>query len=141
MRLSKRRRTGTAAVNMTPMIDIVFLLIIFFMTVSQVTQINREQLNLPKQKGGADQEPSIVTLNVTEKGDVLVSGNKVSSVARLARVLKDQITDELGGDPNRMTIVIRADQRGTTAKVNEIVSALALLQLKRVRIAVEVPDP
>jgi len=139
MRLSKRRRTGIAAVNMTPMIDIVFLLIIFFMTVSQVTQINREQLDLPKQKGSADQEPSIVTINVTERGDVLVSGNKVSLV-RLVTMLNRQITDELGGDPNRMTVVIRADQRGTAAKINEIVSALAQLQLKRIRIAVEVPD-
>ena len=140
MRLSKRRRTGTAAVNMTPMIDIVFLLIIFFMTVTQVTKINSEPLDLPKQKGSADQEPSVVTVNVTEKGDVLVSGNKIS-VVRLVTMLKKQLTDELGDDPDRLTLVVRADQHGTTTKINELVSAMAQLQLKRIRIAVEVPEP
>ena len=51
MRLSKHRRAGVPLMNMTPMIDVVFLLLIFFMTVSQVSQINRERLRLPKEKG------------------------------------------------------------------------------------------
>ena len=139
MRLSKRRRTGTPGMNMTPMIDIVFLLIIFFMTVTQVTKINSEQLDLPKQKGSADQEPSVVTVNVTEKGDVLVSGNKIS-IPNLVFMIGDQI-ERLGNDPDRLTMVVRADQRGTTTKINEIVSAMAGLRLKRIRIAVEVPEP
>ena len=37
MRLSKPRKQGQLGISMTPMIDIVFLLIIFFMTVSQIT--------------------------------------------------------------------------------------------------------
>ena len=41
--------------NMTPMIDIVFLLIIFFMTVNQVTEVSKERLSLPQVKGGEDQ--------------------------------------------------------------------------------------
>jgi len=139
MRLSKRPRTGTPSVNMTPMIDIVFLLIIFFMTVSQVSKINREHVDLPKLDGSADQESSIVTVNVTEDGDMLVSGNKVS-IVQFVDLVMEQIK-QLGGDPNRLTIVVRADQRGTTTKINEIVLAMAQLQLQRIRIAVEVPEP
>ena len=69
MRLTKRRRTTSARINMTPMIDIVFLLIIFFMTVSQVTEVNREQLSLPKQPGAEDQKPAILTANFRADGE------------------------------------------------------------------------
>ena len=58
MRLSKRRRSTKAAMNMTPMIDVAFLLMIFFMTVSQVSKLNREQLELPRQQGTEEQEPA-----------------------------------------------------------------------------------
>ena len=58
MRLSKRRRDTLAIMDMTPMIDIVFLLLIFFMTVSQVSEINKIQLSLPKLEGSDDQRPA-----------------------------------------------------------------------------------
>jgi biopolymer transport protein ExbD len=39
-----------------------------------------------------------------------------------------------------LTIVLRADERGTCRTVNQIVTALVKLQITRVRIAVEVPQ-
>ena len=53
MRLSKRHNPGLQ-MNMTPMIDVTFLLLIFFMTVSQVSAVNKEQLELPQLKGSED---------------------------------------------------------------------------------------
>ena len=138
MRLSKRRRAGVPLMNMTPMIDVVFLLLIFFMTVSQVSQINRERLQLPKEKGDSEQQASVITLNVTEDGRVIVSGGEVS-VARVLRIVVDQL-DRLGNDPSRLTLVLRADERSDSTTVNRIVSGLAELQLNRVRIAVEAAD-
>ncbi|HUT94304.1 MAG TPA: biopolymer transporter ExbD [Thermoguttaceae bacterium] len=138
MRLSKRRRAPLPLMNMTPMIDVVFLLLIFFMTVSQVSQINRERLQLPKEKGDAEQQASVITLNVTEDGRVIVSGGEVS-VARVLRIVVDQL-ERLGNDPSRLTVVLRADERSDSTTVNRIVSGLAELQLNRVRIAVEAAD-
>lgn len=123
---------------MTPMIDIVFLLIIFFMTVTQVSKLNKEQLELPKLKGTEDQKPSVLTVNVTETGEIRVSGRTLSSgdfVSLVNRELR-----RVGDDPNLLGIVIRADQRGASAGVNAVVAALNKLQIKRVRIAVEVPQ-
>ena len=138
MRLSKRRRAGVPLMNMTPMIDVVFLLLIFFMTVSQVSQINRERVQLPKEKGDSEQQVSVITLNVTADGRVIVSGGEVS-VARVLRIVVDQL-DRLGNDPSRLTLVLRADERSDSTTVNRIVSGLAELQLNRVRIAVEAAD-
>ena len=72
MKLSKHRRETLAKINMTPMIDITFLLLIFFMTVTQVSKINKEQLELSQQKGTEEQQEGVVTVNVTKEGQVIV---------------------------------------------------------------------
>ena len=138
MRLSKHRHGTNVEMNMTPMIDIVFLLIIFFMTVSQVSEVNRERLELPELAGSEEQKRSSLTVNVDREGQVIVSGNSITSGELLAYVSRElaQVDD----DPSRLNVVIRADERGTSRAVNRIVSSLAKLQLSRVRIAVEVPQ-
>lgn len=138
MRLTKRRRNTRPEMDMTPMIDIVFLLIIFFMTVTQVSKLNKEQLELPKLKGTEDQKPSVLTVNVIETGEIRVSGRTLSSSEFVSMVNRE--LRRVGDDPNLLGIVIRADQRGASAGVNEVVTALNNLQIKRVRIAVEVPQ-
>jgi biopolymer transport protein ExbD len=137
MRLSKHRRTTIAEMDMTPMIDIVLLLIIFFMTVTQVSELNRERLKLPRLIGSEDQKQTTMTINVDAAGQVLVSGNSMS-VAQLLTLVSAELT-KLGDDPQRMTVVLRADQRGDCRTVNQIVSALGRMQISRLRIAVQVP--
>jgi biopolymer transport protein ExbD len=121
--------------DMTPMIDIVFLLLIFFMTVSQVSEINKERLELPQLKGSEDQQPTTVTVNVTEAGAIVVSGNELS-MPELVALVGDQL-GSVGDDPSRLTIVLRADRRGTSRAVNEVITRLSQLGVTQVRIAVE----
>jgi biopolymer transport protein ExbD len=124
--------------NMTPMIDCVFLLLIFFMTVSQISEVNFENLQLPTLKGSEDQELSTITINVMEDGTIRMGGETVT----LPGVVR-HVTGELamqGNDPTRVTVVIRADQRSESRTVNEIVRALNRMDIVRVRLAVQVPQ-
>ncbi len=138
MRLSRRRRTTSVRMNMTPMIDIVFLLIIFFMTVSQVSEVNREVLDLPKQKGSQEQKPTTLTVNIDQHGEIIIAGT-VYPMSDLIAMIADELV-RLGDDPNKLTVVLRCDQRGTSRTVNETVNALTRMQIKKVNIAVQVPD-
>ena len=135
MRLSKRRHSTTAAMNMTPMIDVVFQLLIFFMTVNQVSKANKEQLELPKLKGTQDQIAATVTINVDAAGDVIVSGNRWS-VAELVSHISDEL-QQLGNDPSQVNIVLRVDRRSECRTANQIIAALNTLHVTRVRLGVE----
>lgn len=135
MRLARKRRDAIIAMNMTPMIDIVFLLIIFFMTVNQVTEISKERLALPLLKGGEDQVASSLVVNVDKDGSVVVSGLRYT-VVQLVTMIDEQIR-MLGDDPARLKVVVRADRSGASRTVNEVVSALGRLGVSRVRIAIE----
>ena len=81
MRLSKRRRSHVAGMNMTPMIDIVFLLIIFFLVSSHLArQENRLPLNLPvaSTHDPLDPERAPLTISVNEEAKWLVGGDVVN---------------------------------------------------------------
>ena len=56
MRLTKRGTTALPDLNMTPMIDVVFQLLIFFMLVPHMSQVNKELLELPKLEGGTEDQ-------------------------------------------------------------------------------------
>ncbi len=137
MRLTRRRRTTRPSMNMTPMIDIVFLLIIFFMTVTQVSEVNKELLNLPKLAGSEDQRPTVLTINVTESGDVRISGQSIDFPTLVSLVENEKLRLR---DPRLLSVVVRTDQRGTSRATNEVVRTLAELGIGRVRIAVETPQ-
>ena len=74
MRLSKRRRSTRANVDITPMIDVVFLLLIFFITVSQMSQSQNDPVQLTRLSGSIDQEPTLLTINIRQGGEIVVGG-------------------------------------------------------------------
>jgi biopolymer transport protein ExbD len=136
MRLTKHRRKTMAAMDMTPMIDITFQLMIFFMTCTQVSQLNNERLDLPQLKGSQDQqETTTITVNVDQDGEIKVSGRPFT-VTELVNAVGDELA-AAENEPSRIHVVIRADKRGTSRTVNEVVTALAKQGIQQVRIAVE----
>jgi biopolymer transport protein ExbD len=138
MKLSKHKRKNLLALNMTPMIDVVFQLLIFFMAISsQVSENDRAPLELPQLPGAEDQQPTNVTVNIDENGEIIVE-NKPYTMEDLVSLVSDGLS-RAGGDPNLVTVVIRADRRGESRTVNEVVTALRRMQITRVRFAVEVP--
>lgn len=76
---------------MTPMIDVVFLLIIFFLVSSHLArQENRLPLDLPvaSSYGPTDPERAALTVSVDENADWRVVGNVIDA-GRLADILRD----------------------------------------------------
>ncbi|HEU5118975.1 MAG TPA: biopolymer transporter ExbD [Isosphaeraceae bacterium] len=138
MRLNKRRRPPSIGFDMTPMIDVVFLLIIFFMTVSQQTILDAPPVELPRLAGSVDQEPTMVTLNILPNDSMLLSGQPIDLPALENRLQRELIA--VGGEAQRLIVVLRVDRRCDSTLVNRVVDLLKNLGISRTRIAVEVPN-
>ena len=134
MKLSKGRHGSKLEINMTPMIDVTFLLLIFFMTVNQISNTNSEPVELPQLKGSQDQSEAVITVNVDQVGDIVVSGNHLS-LGQFATLVGTELAAQ-ERDPTRIRVVLRADRRGNCRVVNEIVALLVRLDIRQVRIAV-----
>lgn len=94
MAYARRRRRHEGVLELTPLIDVIFLLLIFFM-VSTSFVVNREiAIKLPQSTSAANEpnDQQLIML-IDAAGDFLVAGNlyRDASVAALAEALKGQL--------------------------------------------------
>ena len=123
--------------NMTPLIDVVFLLIIFFMTVGQLEQEQIENVALAKAtkpeapKGGSSFR---VTLNVTADGALMAEGESISDYQlglKLARAVKRAHAAD-----QKVEVRIRADRAAPYGYIEPILYLCSRLSIWRVKFSV-----
>lgn len=109
MKLTRKEvRTGQG-MNITAMIDVVFLLIIFFMVISQFQKIELETLNLPRAKPiseDAPPQPSRLVINVHADGRILIE--RTEYTLDMLRALLQKETQNAKGRPP--AVLIRGDR-------------------------------
>ncbi|MFM8414794.1 MAG: ExbD/TolR family protein [Planctomycetota bacterium] len=122
----KRKGAGSVDIDMTPMIDVTFQLITFFMftlNFSEAVQDQRIQLptsQVAKPVENADIEP--LTLQLMDDGRVIYNGEPVA-LAALGDYLENEKAVMLAAskEPSAATVVVRADGRSKTGDVQQII--------------------
>ena len=129
---SKRERVPD--VDMTPMIDVVFLLIVFFMTTAQFARMTKAEVDLPREQGQerAREGAGAIIINVTRDGGIVVESERVQ-VAELLRMVAVEAAREGGAE--RLDLVIRADHGASAGVVNAIAEGLADMGVRSWRLA------
>ena len=139
MRLNRRHREHDLGFVMTPMIDIVFLLIIFFMTVSQITRVVEHPIALPNVSDGTvDSNPTTVTINLDAEGQIIIAGRptELDEVVDRLRVHLDQV----GRNVAAIKIELRIHRRCPSNSVNRLIQRLTQLGFTYVHVAVAAPS-
>lgn len=136
MRAPSAARSAEVGINMTPMIDMVFLLIIFFLLSSSlVQQENQAEIALPKAKNvlddPADMAAHRVTINVQENGSISFLGRRIPASELAAR-----IADRVKRQGGIAEIRIRANRKVPYAKVEPILLACSQAGVWDVQFAV-----
>jgi biopolymer transport protein ExbD len=121
---------------MTPMIDIVFQLLIFFLVTAQMAQQTRAQLDLPKERGEEEKERELagLTINLLGDGSIVVDGKTVAPEA-LDRLV-DEAVARVGGLES-LKPLIRADRACDSARLNDLFNRLSARGLSAIRLATE----
>lgn len=124
MRAPTIRTRSSLEFNMTPMIDVTFQLIIFFMLAGQLTRQEMQvDLDLPGASQGNKQNqtpPRLVTVNVTRDGSILLSG-EVVDVPEFRR----RISVEAQRSAGDLEVRIRADRSVPYRAVEPLLSGCA----------------
>ena len=134
MRIPSTHRRGSGTANMTPMIDVVFLLIIFFLVSSHLARKeNRLPLDLPTAGtfDFADPAKAALTISLDDQARTMVAGNVVD-VPTLRSVLDDLVARE----GSEAAIRIRVDGQVQYVYVEPVLREVALAGIADAAIAV-----
>jgi len=139
MRLSRSAsREHVALIDLTPMIDVVFLLIVFFMTTAQFASMSKERLELPEQQGEESAAAEAGTVvNIRATGEYVVSGDSLTLETLLRRVAADIAR---AGSPEDLDLLVRADRGADAALLNDLAEGLAARGVSSWRLATERPS-
>lgn len=115
----KNRSLSQEKMNMTPMIDVVFLLVIFFMMVTDITQQELEDVSLPDadmaQKDENPPEKRLV-ININKQGQYIVKRNNLGAVEQCLDRIRAQLMGKAQASPknpegfSEQPVLFRADE-------------------------------
>jgi biopolymer transport protein ExbD len=124
MRAPQRSRSRGLGFNITPMIDITFLLVIFFLVASHWSRQEVDiELNLPTAQSGrepVDDQTPRVTINVLADGTTTLAGKTVGADELASRLRVENVKHA-----GRLEVRLRADRDTPFAQVEPILKTCA----------------
>ncbi|MDH3375271.1 MAG: biopolymer transporter ExbD [Gammaproteobacteria bacterium] len=119
MRLSLRIRTQPE-VNLTSLIDVVLLLLIFFMVSTSFVKQSQIAISLPQADSAAivEEVPQQIDIMITETGTFLINNREL--INSRAETIRNALQKVSGGD-NTLPLTISAD---ANAKHQDVVTAM-----------------
>lgn len=114
-----------ASFQLAPMIDIVFLLLTFFLVTYQITEQEKDiKVAVPTSTEGAQKArvANEIVINVTKEGTITISGQEYTKAelrAKLERIVKASELANTGG-ADQQPVRIRTDADGTNQTLFEV---------------------
>lgn len=128
-----RQLNEEVSVNLTPLIDVVFLLLIFFMVTTTFTRDTNLLINLPEASGEVmDVAPDQIEVMVAQNGSYAVNGRGL--VNSQLSTLMDAIEEMSAGDRS-LPVIITADANTSYQSVVTVMDAVAQLGFSQLNIA------
>ena len=133
----KRKIREELSVNITPLIDVVFLLLIFFMVTTTFTRETRLMVNLPEADANPSEAlPDQVEITVSRTGTYTINGRPLvnSDIDTLMQGLEQATQND-----KSMQILLIADAEATHQSVVTAMDGIGQLGFSRLSIATQRP--
>ncbi|AZM96298.1 ExbD/TolR family protein [Vreelandella venusta] len=128
----RRRRSIDATadsneVNLTPMLDVVFIMLIFFIVTTSFIKESGVEIERPEAAAASPRPDAQVLIAVTPEGAVWVDGKPVD-VHRIGQQVADMLSDD-------GSVVIQADRESTTGLLIEVMDRLKQAGVDQIAVA------
>ena len=134
----KRASREELAINMTPLIDVVFLLLIFFMVTTTFSRETRLLVSLPEAHAeAAESNPAQIGILVARDGSFSINGRGL--VNSRIETLVQGLEIESGGD-HSLQILLIADAEATHQSVVTAMDGIGQSGFTRLNIATQRPQ-
>jgi biopolymer transport protein ExbD len=131
MKFLKEQRSAPPTPSMTPLLDVVFILLIFFAVSTSFLYIGGINVNLPKAETTEETENISVRVTVTKAGELFINDRMISADT-LPSALQEAHKNSTGA-----VLVIEGDKEAAHGLVVEIIDIGKLAGFERFAIATE----
>ncbi|MFC1897997.1 ExbD/TolR family protein [Candidatus Cloacimonadota bacterium] len=122
--LEKKKRK--LSINITSLIDVVLLLLIFFMLTTSFVEQPGMKLDLPETESSKGERTGELEISVLEDGSIFINGNAIT-----IEELEAQI-NEIAQTLDDKSLILKADktvQHGTVVKIMDIARSVGLQKI------------
>ena len=129
----RQLRRPEVSINLTPLIDVVFLLLIFFMVSTSFSELTQLVVDLPEAEGAPASTNTTLLLAVDVEGNMTLDG---APVPNDARGLSEALRHRLSGNID-IPVTLSADAMTPHQYVVTAIDVAAQLNITRLTIATE----
>ena len=129
----RQLRRPEVSINLTPLIDVVFLLLIFFMVSTSFSELTQLVVDLPEAEGAPASTNTTLLLAVDVEGNMTLDG---APVPNDARGLSEALRQRLSGNTD-IPVTLSADAMTPHQYVVTAIDVAAQLNITRLTIATE----
>jgi biopolymer transport protein ExbD len=130
-RHSRKRRDAVAEINMTPLIDMVFILLIFFIVTTSFVKETGVDVSRPSAKTAVKKELANILISITPNDEVWMDKRRIDRRAVRANVERMHAENPEG------SVIILADKEAKTGLLIEVMDQARLAGVANVSIAAE----
>ncbi|BDZ74419.1 MULTISPECIES: ExbD/TolR family protein [Methylophaga] len=130
-RHSRRQSGGIAEINMTPLIDMVFILLIFFIVTSSFVKETGVDVNRPSAKTAVKKERANILISIRANDEIWMDKRQIDRRAVRANVERMHAENPEG------SVIILADEEAKTGLLIEVMDQARLAGVANVSIAAE----
>ena len=130
----RRRAAVMAEINVTPMVDVMLVLLIIFMVSAPLLTVG-VPIDLPQTKAKSlDQDKEPLTISVNTKGEIYLQNSEIKIEELVAKL--QAVTQARGGSDER--IYVRGDKKVDYGTVMRVMGRLSSAGFRRVALVTEV---
>jgi len=129
--MRKRDDEGPGEIDLTPMLDVVFILLIFFIVTSVFVTEAGIEISKPQASTADPKSKDLILIAVSPDGDVWMDGEQVDQ-----RFVRSRIELRLAEAPNS-SVIIQGDRAATNDHVMSIMRAAREAQVTSISISTE----
>jgi biopolymer transport protein ExbD len=134
MNISQFEDEEENAVNLTPMLDVVFIMLIFFIVTASFVKEAGIDVNRPSAATAERKEKGNILVAISENNQIWIDRRQVNP-----RALRANIERMHAENPNA-AVVIQADEESKNKLLVQVMDAARQVGVKNVSIAAEVVD-
>lgn len=122
-----------ATIDMTPMLDVVFIMLIFFIVTASFVKEAGIDVNRPDAATAVKKDRANILIAISDKGEIWINKRRIDVRAVQANI------ERLHAENPQGTVVIQADKKATTETLIKVMDASRAAGVFDVSIAAQEP--